>query len=105
MSIEEKIIHIKELDPELIPPSTAKFKDSTQGGSKIVVIGKPGTGKSTLLASLLYAKRHIFPTGLIVSGTEDSNSYYSKIFPDTFIYNKYEPEIIENFIKRQKLAK
>ena len=98
-------IRIKELNPDLIPPSTSNFKNPSQGGSKIVVIGKPGTGKTTLITSLLHAKKHIFPIGMVVSGTEDSNGHYKKIFPDSFVYNKYDEDVIKNFIKRQKLAK
>ena len=50
----------------------------------------------------LYAKKHIFPVGLVISGTEDSNGHYKKIFPDTFVYGKYNEEVVQNFIKRQK---
>ena len=82
------ILRIKELDIEMIPPATTKMYNMEQGGAKIVVIGKPGTGKTTLISSLLYAKKHIFPIGLVMSGTEDSNGYYKKIFPSTFVYNK-----------------
>ena len=56
-----KRIHIKELNPDLIPPSTSSYRNPGQGGSKIVVIGKPGTGKTTLITSILHAKKHIFP--------------------------------------------
>ena len=83
-----RILKIKQLDVDIIPPSTKSMYNKDQGGSKIVVIGKPGTGKTTLIASLLYEKRNIFPTGLVMSGTEDSNGYYKKIFPSTFVYNK-----------------
>ena len=100
-----RTITIKELNPDLIPPSTDNFKNPGQGGSKIVVIGKPGTGKTTLITSLLYAKKHIFPTGIVVSGTEDSNGHYKKIFPDSFVYEKYNEDLVQNFIKRQKIAK
>jgi len=100
-----KRIHIKELNPDLIPPSTSSYRNPGQGGSKIVVIGKPGTGKTTLITSILHAKKHIFPIGLVISGTEDSNGHYKKIFPDSFVYNKYDESVIENFVKRQKIAK
>ena len=99
------ILRIKELDIEMIPPATAKMYNTEQGGAKIVVIGKPGTGKTTLISSLLYAKKHIFPIGLVMSGTEDSNGYYKKIFPSTFVYNKLDEDKIHQFIKRQKISK
>jgi len=105
MTEPPRTIRIRELDVNSIPPSTEKMHDPEAGGCKIVVIGKPGTGKSTLLTSLLYAKKHIIPCGLIVSGTEDSNGHYKKIFPDSFVYNKYDERVIEGFVKRQKLAK
>ena len=98
-------LEIKELDPDLIPPSTRDMYDPHKGGAKTVVIGKPGTGKTYLITSLLYEKKHIFPVGEVMSGTEDSNHHYSKIFPSTFVYNKLEEEKITDFIKRQKIAK
>ena len=63
------------------------------------------TGKSFTIASILYAKKHIFPTALIMSGTEDNNHFYEKMVPSTFIYGDYDEEVIEKFIKRQKIAK
>ena len=98
-------LYIRELDTEIINPSTKNMHDPNKGGSKIVVIGKPGTGKTTLITSLLYEKKHIFPIGLVMSGTEDSNGHYRKIFPSSFVYNKLNEDVIENFVKRQKLAK
>ena len=98
-------INIKELDLNIIPPSVDKIYETDQGGPKIVVIGKPGTGKTTLISSLLYNKKHIYPVGIVMSGTEDSNGFYSKIFPDSFVYNKLDESRIESFIKRQTLAR
>lgn len=98
-------IYIKELNLDLIQPNSKTFMNLEQGGSKTVIIGKPGTGKSTIIASLLYAKRNIFPVGMVFSGTEDSNHFYKKMIPSTFIYGKYDEDKIKEFVKRQKLAK
>ncbi len=43
---------IKPFDANLINPREDNF--NTVGGSKIVVIGKAGTGKSTLIRYLLF---------------------------------------------------
>ena len=100
-----KVIKIRELDPDIIPPISSKISDPAyNGGCKIVVVGKPGTGKSTLIKSLLYSKKHIFPVGLAMSGSEDSNHAYSEIMPTTFVFNEYNEDKIKDFIKRQKLA-
>jgi hypothetical protein len=101
----EEIIKIKELDLEIIQPNTSTFNNPEQGGSKIVIIGKPNTGKSHVIASILYNKRHIYPVAMAMSETEDTNSFYRKIMPSTFVFNKYDEGQIANFIKRQKLAK
>lgn len=99
-------IEIRELDTEIIPPLSSKFEDPNyNGGSKIVVIGKPGTGKSKLIKALLHSKKHIFPIGVAFSGSEDSNHDYLKLMPNTFIYNEYNEERIKEFIKRQKISR
>ena len=100
-----KEFRIKELDLSTIFPNETNFKNESQGGAKIVVIGKPGTGKTTLITRLLYEKRNIFPSCFVVSGTEDSNGHYGRIVPSTFVHNKYEEDKVSNFITRQKISK
>ena len=105
MSSSTSVIKIQELNPDMIPPITSKFQDPTyNGGCKIVVVGKPGTGKSTLIKALLYSKKHIFPVGVAMSGSEDTNHAYQEIMPSTFIFNSYNSEKVKDIIKRQKLA-
>lgn len=69
--------------------------------SRIGIIGRPGTGKSTLIFDILYNHRTI-PMGIVMSGTEESNQAYSEHIPDTFIYGHYAQNKIDALVARQK---
>lgn len=69
--------------------------------SVIIMLGKRNTGKSFLCKDLL-SYHSDMPTGVVISGTESSNHFYSDIFPPLFIYDEYKPEIIANIVSRQK---
>ena len=100
-----KKIGIQELNPDMIAPVTSRYMDTNyNGGCKLVVVGKPGTGKSTLIKALLHSKKHIFPVGVAMSGSEDTNHAYEEIMPSTFIYNSYDEDKLQDIVKRQKLA-
>lgn len=71
------------------------------GPATCVFIGKRGTGKSTLVADILYYMRRI-NAGVAISATEDGNAFYSNFIPDILIHSEYKPEIIEQVISRQK---
>lgn len=99
---EEATVFIKEFDMNEMPPQSVEDNN----GVKIVVIGKPGTGKSSIITSIVDAKKHIIPVSQIFSGTEDSNGFYCKRFPAITVYNNLKDlKPIENFISRQKYAK
>lgn len=74
---------IRELDLNTIHPLNVK---DTKNGAKYIVIGAPGTGKSTIIKDIIYSKKHITPVGHIFSGTEDSNSFFSDFFNPNFIF-------------------
>ena len=63
------------------------------------------TGKSWLISSLLYAKRNLIPVSLVFSGTEDSNHHYQQIIPSTFVYNRLDMDVLQQFVSRQKIAR
>ena len=79
-----------------------KFDMSSIKDDKVVVfIGKRETGKSFLVKDLLWHHRDL-PVGTVISGTEGANQFYSKTVPPFLIHEEYTPEIINNFVKRQK---
>jgi hypothetical protein len=107
----ERTVNIRELDLTKLKPENDKdFKN----GVKYVMIGKPGSGKSTVIKELIFSKKHIFPVMKVHSGTEDSNGFFGEWVPDLFIEQGLESKgkgekatipSFENFRKRQKLAK
>jgi len=68
----------------------------------VVLIGKRETGKSFLCKDILYHHSSI-PVGQVISGTEAANEFYSKMVPKLFIHEEYQPPIIANILKRQRL--
>jgi energy-coupling factor transporter ATP-binding protein EcfA2 len=106
MSIEENVrkVVIKELDlNDLAPKHDKDFKN----GLRLVLIGKPGSGKSSVIKSILYAKKHILEVGQVFSGTEAQNGFFKTFIPDIFIYNGLDMKNLQpmkNFGKRQELA-
>jgi hypothetical protein len=83
---------IKKFDMKRIPQDAV-----------VIFIGRRRTGKSTLVRDLLFHHQDM-PLGTVISGTEESNSFYGKMIPPLFIHGKFEPVILANFVKRQKMV-
>lgn len=79
------------------------FRPDENNGPVIVFIGRRDVGKSFMVRDLLYHHQDI-PIGTVISGTEASNGFYSKMVPKLFIHNEYNTILIENVIKRQKIV-
>ena len=104
-SNSDETLYINELDINTLKPEHSK---DYKNGSKLVIIGAPGTGKSTIIKSIIYSKKHILAVGQVFSGTEDSNGFFGEFFPDSFIYNGLDASELthlDNFKKRQKIAR
>jgi hypothetical protein len=84
-------INLRKFDMKTIPQDAV-----------CVFIGRRRTGKSTLVRDLLYHHQNL-PMGCVISGTEESNGFFKKIVPPMFIHGEYNPVILANFVKRQKL--
>lgn len=77
------------------------FKYNEAKGPVIVLIGRRDTGKSYLVRDILYHHQDI-PIGTVISGTEESNSFYGSMVPKLFIHDEYNSAIVENILKRQR---
>lgn len=67
---------------------------------RLVFIGKSGSGKTFLMHDVLYNLRDI-PEGIAMCGTKASQQAFKEIIPDSYIYKKWDPTIVQNFIKNQ----
>lgn len=73
-------------------------------GAVILVIGRRGTGKSTLIADLMSYKRDI-KRGVCVSATEKQNGFYKQHVPPCFVFDEYEDGILESLFEMQSKVK
>ena len=69
-------------------------------GSTNVIFGKRGSGKSVLMRDIMSELRHI-PKGVVFSGTEHLNPFYSQFLPATSIYDSVDSARIEQILEEQ----
>lgn len=63
------------------------------------------THNTYAIKSLLYQKRHIFPVGMVFSGSENTSGQWRQLFPDSFVYSKLKLDKLKDFLQRQTLAR
>jgi hypothetical protein len=81
-----------------------KFDISSADDRRVfLLVGKRNTGKSVMLADIMYHKRHI-PVGILMSATEEATGYFQLVasIPNTYIYNEWNPQVIDTIIEKQK---
>ncbi len=69
----------------------------------VALVGRRGTGKSTLIEDICYHVRSI-PMATVICKTREGRKDYSKIFPESYIHEKYSEKTISNVLKRQDFA-
>lgn len=94
-------LNLRKFNPKEIEN---KRVDPNQGPASILLIGSKRTGKTFLIADLMYYFRKI-PAGMIVTGSEGSYEKFAEFFPKTFIFDEINDDLIkkmENIVKRQR---
>ena len=71
----------------------------------VVCIAKRRSGKSFLIRDWLYQLRKRYSAGIVMSATEDGNSFYSKMgIPKAFIFTDFNEDALEKLVDRQRRA-
>jgi hypothetical protein len=107
MTARNRTLYIREMSfDDILPNGETFMKKSSDGGGgfKVVIIGKPNTGKSTFISELIKSKKNIIPTGIVMNGTEANTGFYKKIIPELYVYNGYDESKVRDVLTRQKHA-
>lgn len=83
------------------------IRSSCRKNFNAVVVGKKNTGKSTVIQDLLYyLSKTGIPRACVFSGTEESNGFYSKYIPGTYIFadDNVEDTLIAIVNNQKKMA-
>lgn len=95
-------VEITEFDMNQMHPWDV---NDLQHGVKISIIGRPGSGKSMVIEQIMLFKAHICAVSQVFSGTENVNHFYQKRSTDITIFNELDLKAMENFAKRQNIAR
>jgi energy-coupling factor transporter ATP-binding protein EcfA2 len=89
-------IHISDFDLEDIDARRTCGSSPT-----VLIIGGRGRGKSTVAKAVMRALQNI-PSGVVFSGTEGSNSFYSDMVPTLFTFDTFDRAVLHKLIEQQK---
>lgn len=76
--------------------------DTMKSNTIILLVGKRGTGKSTLLADLCYHLRNKVDFAVAMSPTEDTNQALAEFVPRSTIYGDYDVSAVERIMEMQR---
>src|SRR5579863_3687212 len=87
----EREITIKEFRIEDIPLSCT-----------FILVGPPGSGKSSMIENLCYYNKHKYPVARIFMGTDDGYKKFCNIFHPLYVSNYYDENQEKSHILRQR---
>ena len=94
---------VSDLYSEVALPDLLEFNpDDLKLDGTIVAVGKRRTGKTWVFRNIMYLMKDKFEAGIVISQTDELNHFWRQYVPKKYIYNKYQPEILDAVFKRQK---
>lgn len=84
-------INLKEFNVQGFEPSCT-----------ILILGPPGSGKSTLIENILYYNQHKYPTCKIICGIETNYKRYCEVVPPLFVHLNFDEGAESEFIKKRQ---
>ena len=67
-----------------------------------IIVGQPGSGKTTLMENFAYSLKHRYPVARIFIGTVEGYKKMCKIFHNLYVSNYYDEEEEKSHIFRQQ---
>lgn len=94
------------MPPKKQPPQSNYFMNKWslsqfKWGNLALIIGKRGSGKSFLMRYLMYNMRKV-PYGIVISGSEKVNKFYTNFIPSSYIYYEYDSDVVNNILRKQE---
>lgn len=88
---------------KVVEYTISKYKPEFQmdPGRVVVLIGRSGSGKSIIARDLLYRLARRSHVGIIMSGTETVNGFYSKFVPSCLIFTEFRQDKIYQLLDVQ----
>lgn len=94
---------VSDLYADVQLPDLLKFEPSEiKLDATLVFVGKRRTGKSWAMRNIMYLLKDKFQGGVVISQTDELNKFWRQYVPKKYIFNKYDPEILEAVFARQK---
>lgn len=84
-------LKIRKWDPTTLKPDAI-----------VLLLGKRGTGKSTLMRNLMYHVRDKLDFCLAMSPTEEATESLGSFLPPTMIYNDFRPDKVNQLLNTQR---
>ena len=68
----------------------------------VLLVGKRGTGKSTLLKDLMFNMASHFDFGIAMSPTEESTQMFSSVIPESLTFSEFNEKAVGRMLAYQK---